>query len=211
MHALAQHQRNATLPARDQHANACGRAHIGGRWNEERGVYASQRCEDGIAEYAQVMLHAARDKLAWSTTGFGMGVGGEGAPEVLARIPWDGGLGGAFPPAASSGARSVRLMRAQSVRLMRAQSVRLMRALSRFVRIKSRHFLRCSRYLGPASPPLPLHPDTPPPLSPLLRHFAALPPPRCTLLLPPAPAQKPPLPPLLLIFGSRSSPFAPAP
>ncbi|KAJ7797456.1 hypothetical protein B0H14DRAFT_57275 [Mycena olivaceomarginata] len=67
------------------HAGACGRAHIGGLWNEERGVYARQRCEDGIAEYAQVMLHAARDALAWSTTGCGVGVGGEGAPEVLAR------------------------------------------------------------------------------------------------------------------------------
>ncbi|KAJ7787524.1 hypothetical protein B0H14DRAFT_2629246 [Mycena olivaceomarginata] len=33
------------------------------------------------------MLHAARDTLAWTTTGFGVGVGGEGAPEVLARIP----------------------------------------------------------------------------------------------------------------------------
>jgi hypothetical protein len=61
---------------------------IGGRWNEERGVYASQRCEDAIAEYAQVVVHAARDALAWSTTGCGVGVGGEGAPnlsEVLAR------------------------------------------------------------------------------------------------------------------------------
>jgi hypothetical protein len=29
--------------------------------------------------------HAARDTLAWSTTGCGVGVGGKGAPEVLAR------------------------------------------------------------------------------------------------------------------------------
>jgi hypothetical protein len=34
------------------------------RW--ERGVHASQRCEDGIAEYAQVMLLAARDTFAWT-------------------------------------------------------------------------------------------------------------------------------------------------
>jgi hypothetical protein len=42
------------------------------------GVYASQRCEDGIA----VMLHTARDTLAWSATGCGVGVGGEGAPNL---------------------------------------------------------------------------------------------------------------------------------
>ncbi|KAJ7936372.1 hypothetical protein B0H13DRAFT_2448050 [Mycena leptocephala] len=79
--------RDGRLSRRDLHAGARGRAHIGGRWNEERGVYG-RRCEDGIAEYAQVMLHAARDTLAWSTTGCGVGVGEEGAPnlsEVLAR------------------------------------------------------------------------------------------------------------------------------
>ncbi|KAJ7803438.1 hypothetical protein B0H14DRAFT_1639141 [Mycena olivaceomarginata] len=46
------------LLRRDLHAGARGRAHIGGHRNEERGVYASQRCEDGIAEYAQVVVHA---------------------------------------------------------------------------------------------------------------------------------------------------------
>jgi hypothetical protein len=51
--------RDGHLSRRDQHAGARGRAHIGGRWNEERGVYASQRCEDGIAGYAQVVVHAA--------------------------------------------------------------------------------------------------------------------------------------------------------
>ncbi|KAJ7306870.1 hypothetical protein DFH08DRAFT_944689 [Mycena albidolilacea] len=58
------------------------------RWTADagmkRGVY-DRRCEDGIAEYARVVVHAARDTLAWSTTGCGVGVGGEGAPEVLAR------------------------------------------------------------------------------------------------------------------------------
>jgi hypothetical protein len=61
---------------------------MGGRWNEERGVYASQRYEVGIAEYVQVVVHAARDRLARSTTGCGVGEGEEGAPnlsEVLAR------------------------------------------------------------------------------------------------------------------------------
>jgi hypothetical protein len=76
--------RDGRLSRRDLHAGARGRAHIDGPL-EERGVYASQRCEDGIAEYAQVVVHAARDTLAWSTTGCGVGVGGEGAPEVLAR------------------------------------------------------------------------------------------------------------------------------
>jgi hypothetical protein len=41
--------------------------------------------KDGIVEYAQVIVHAARDR---STPGFGVGVGGEGAPnlsEVLVR------------------------------------------------------------------------------------------------------------------------------
>jgi hypothetical protein len=43
---------------------------------------------DGIARYAQVVVHAARDALAWSTTRCDVGVGGEGAPdlsEMLAR------------------------------------------------------------------------------------------------------------------------------
>jgi hypothetical protein len=57
---------------------------MGGRWNEERDVYASQRCEDGIAEYVQVVVHAARDRLARSS----VGEGEEGAPNLSEVLAW---------------------------------------------------------------------------------------------------------------------------
>jgi hypothetical protein len=82
--------RDGCLSRQDLHAGARGAS----AYRRERGVYASQRCEDRIAEYAQVVVHAARDTLAWSATGCGVGVDGEGAPNMRC---WRGDSSGMDP------------------------------------------------------------------------------------------------------------------